>query len=66
MYKRVIFGPISNAHVAELNDINKREFGFLAVLAVCVLVMGLYPLPITEVMHASVTDLLQHVATGKL
>jgi NADH-quinone oxidoreductase subunit M len=66
MYKRVIFGAVANSHVAELDDINKREFAFLAVLAVCVLVMGLYPLPITEVMHASVTDLLQHVAAGKL
>jgi NADH-quinone oxidoreductase subunit M len=66
MYKRVMFGAIANSHVAELTDINRREFGFLAVLAVCVLVMGLYPLPITEVMHASVTDLLQHVAAGKL
>jgi NADH-quinone oxidoreductase subunit M len=66
MYKRVIFGAIGNSHVAELEDLNKREFAFLAVLAVCVLVMGLYPLPITEVMHASVTDLLQHVAAGKL
>ncbi|HSD37815.1 MAG TPA: NADH-quinone oxidoreductase subunit M [Rhodocyclaceae bacterium] len=66
MYKRVVFGAVGNSHVAELEDINKREFAFLAVLAVCVLVMGLYPLPITEVMHASVTDLLQHVAAGKL
>jgi NADH-quinone oxidoreductase subunit M len=66
MYKRVIFGKVANSHVAELTDINKREFAFLAVLAVCVLAMGLYPLPITEVMHASVTDLLQHVAAGKL
>ncbi len=66
MYKRVIFGKVANSHVAELIDLNRREFAFLAVLAVCVLVMGLYPLPITEVMHASVTDLLQHVAAGKL
>jgi NADH-quinone oxidoreductase subunit M len=66
MYKRVMFGAIANSHVAELTDINKREFAFLAVLAVCVLAMGLYPLPITEVMHASVTDLLKHVAAGKL
>ncbi|MEC5386977.1 NADH-quinone oxidoreductase subunit M [Uliginosibacterium sp. H3] len=66
MYKRVVFGAVANSHVAELDDINKREFAFLLVLAVCVLVMGLYPLPITEVMHASVSNLLQHVAAGKL
>jgi NADH-quinone oxidoreductase subunit M len=66
MYKRVIFGEVANAHVAELKDINGRELLVLGVLAVAVLVMGLYPLPFTEVMHASVNDLLKHVAVSKL
>jgi len=66
MYKRVVFGPIANHHVSELTDINNREFLFLAVLAVCVLAMGVYPFPVTEVMHASVNDLLKHVAISKL
>jgi len=66
MYKRVVFGAVANSHVAELQDINAREFGFLAVLAFCVLVMGLYPNPVTEVMHASVGELLRHVAVSKL
>ncbi|MEZ7896855.1 MAG: NADH-quinone oxidoreductase subunit M [Thauera sp.] len=66
MYKRVVFGKVANRHVAELEDINGREFAFLAVLAVCVLAMGLYPFPFTEVMHASVNELLRHVAVSKL
>jgi len=66
MYKRVVFGPITNHHVSELTDLNNREFVFLSVLAVCVLVMGVYPFPVTEVMHASVNDLLKHVAVSKL
>lgn len=66
MYKRVVFGEVANSHVAELEDINSREFLILALLAVCVLGMGLYPFPATEVMHASVADLLKHVAAGKL
>jgi len=66
MYKRVVFGAVANHHVAELEDIGGREFFFLAVLAVCVLAMGLYPLPFTEIMHASVNDLLKHVAVSKL
>jgi NADH-quinone oxidoreductase subunit M len=65
MYKRVVFGAVTNDHVAKLTDINAREFFFLAVLAVCVLAMGLYPFPFTEVMHTSVNELLQHVARGK-
>jgi NADH-quinone oxidoreductase subunit M len=66
MYKRVVFGAIANHHVAELQDISAREFLFLALLAVCVLGMGIYPFPFTEVMHASVSDLLKHVAVSKL
>ena len=66
MYKRVVFGKVANDHVAQLTDINGREFAILAVLAACVLAMGLYPFPFTEVMHASVDQLLRHVAVSKL
>ncbi|MDD3381376.1 MAG: NADH-quinone oxidoreductase subunit M [Rugosibacter sp.] len=66
MYKRVIFGEITNPQVAKLADIGYREFLILALLAICVLAMGLYPYPFTEVMHASVENLLKHVAVGKL
>jgi NADH-quinone oxidoreductase subunit M len=66
MYKRVIFGEVANPEVAALTDVNGREFLILALLAVCVLGMGLYPAPFTEVMHASVNDLLKHVAASKL
>ena len=65
MYKRVIFGAVANDHVASLKDLNSREFLVLGVLAVAVLAMGLYPAPFTEVMHASVNDLLRHVALPK-
>ncbi|MGL1832718.1 NADH-quinone oxidoreductase subunit M [Rhodocyclaceae bacterium SMB388] len=66
MYKRVVFGKVANDHVAQLTDINGREFAILLVLAACVLAMGLYPFPFTEVMHASVDQLLRHVAVSKL
>jgi NADH-quinone oxidoreductase subunit M len=66
MYKRVIFGDVANHHVEELSDINKREFAILAVLAVATLWMGVYPQPFTEVMHASVNELLHHVAISKI
>ncbi len=66
MYKRVVFGSVTNPHVEEMRDINKREFLILGVLAVCVLVMGLYPKPFTDVMHVSVNDLLTHVSQSKL
>lgn len=66
MYKRVVFGEVANPHVAELTDINCREFLILGVLAIAVLAMGLYPYPFTDVMHASVDNLLKHVAVSKL
>ena len=66
MVKRVAFGAVGNGHVAELDDISPREFLFLALLALCVLAMGIYPYPFTDVMHASVDNLLKHVAMSKL
>lgn len=66
MVKRVVFGDIKHQHVAELADLNKREFLMLGVLAALTLYMGLYPKPFTDVMHASVMNLLSHVAQSKL
>jgi len=66
MIKRVYFGDVANDNVRALTDINRREFAMLAVLAVATLYMGVYPKPFTDVMHASVAELLQHVALGKI
>jgi NADH-quinone oxidoreductase subunit M len=66
MVKRVYFGPVTNDHVKALTDINAREFLVMALLAIAVLAMGLYPKPFTDVMDASVADLLKHVALSKL
>ena len=66
MVKRVVYGAVANDNVAKLTDINKREFLFLALLAVAVLGMGLYPKPLTDVMHASVANLLEHAADSKI
>ncbi|MDP2027140.1 NADH-quinone oxidoreductase subunit M [Sulfuriferula sp.] len=66
MYKRVVFGNITNPHVEDMKDVSPREFSFLAVLAVLVLAMGIYPKPVTEIMHVSVNNLLAHVALSKL
>jgi NADH-quinone oxidoreductase subunit M len=66
MYKRVWFGAAVSGQVAALKDLSRREFWLLATLAAVVLVMGVYPKPFTDVMHASVTDLLAHVAKSKL
>jgi len=66
MYKRVMFGAVANAQVGALTDLNARELVVLGSLAAAVLFMGVYPLPFTEVMHASVNELLRHVSASKL
>jgi NADH-quinone oxidoreductase subunit M len=66
MIKRVYLGPVANDHVKELDDINSREFLMLALLALAVLAMGVFPKPFTDVMDVSVAELLKHVALSKL
>ena len=66
MYKRVIFGPVANDHVKHLHDIGGREKLVMLSLAVAVLLVGLYPLPLSEILHASVNDLLVHLARSKI
>jgi NADH-quinone oxidoreductase subunit M len=66
MYKRVIFGAVENPHVAQLTDINLREFIVLGLLALAVLWMGIYPKPFADVLHVSVDDLISHVMQTKI
>lgn len=66
LYKKVVFGPVANSNVEGMKDISAREFLILAILAIAVLALGVYPLPLTEVMHVTVDNLLEHVARTKL
>ena len=66
MFKRVYLGPVVNDDVKGLKDVNAREFLMLGLLAIAVLLMGVYPKPFTDVMDVSVAQLLKHVATSKL
>jgi|TARA_B100000315_G_scaffold27312_1_gene23414 NADH-quinone oxidoreductase subunit M len=66
MVKRVVFGPIENPQVAELKDLDRREFAVLMIVASGVLIIGVWPAPLLEVMDASVDRLLAHVAVSKL
>jgi len=66
MVKRVVFGTIQNPKVAELKDLDRREFGVLLGVALGVLIIGVWPAPLLEVMNASVDQLLAHLAVSKL
>ncbi len=66
MVKRVIFGEVKNDKVAALKDLNGREALMLGTLAFFVLLLGVYPAPLLEVMHSTVDNLLQQAVTSKL
>nr|WP_275584656.1 NADH-quinone oxidoreductase subunit M [Stenotrophomonas sp. NLF4-10] len=66
LYKRVFFGEVGNAHVAEMKDINGREWLVLGVFAVGTLVLGFYPRPLTELMEPSIAKLAMQIASSKL
>jgi len=66
MVKRVVFGEVANDKVAKLQDVNGREALVLTTLAIAVLLLGLWPQPLIELMDASVEHLLRHIAVSKL
>ncbi len=66
LVKRVVFGPVGNDHVAQLQDLNGREFLVLGVLAVAVLALGLWPAPLLDVMRPTLEQLVQQMMMTKL
>ena len=66
MVKRVVFGAVTNDNVAALKDLNPREFVVLAVLAIAVLLLGVWPAPLIEVMTATVDNLVNHIQISKI
>ncbi len=66
MIKRVVYGEVGSDKVAALQDINKREAFVLTSLAVAVLILGIWPAPLIEVMDVSIENLVQHIAVKKI
>ena len=61
LYKRVMFGKVEHKDVEVLSDINMREIAMFAPLVFLVVLMGIYPALFTDMLHASVENLVQHV-----
>jgi len=66
LVKRVIFGEVANAKVAALKDLNGREFLVLGVLAVAVLLVGVWPAPLLDVMRATTQHLAEQLLLSKV
>jgi NADH-quinone oxidoreductase subunit M len=66
MYKRVIFGPITNKKVAELKDLDGFEISAYALLAFMVIAMGVYPKPMLDYVHQTVSHTLAYADKSKL
>jgi len=66
MYKRVIFGEVANDNVKHLKDINSREKFILSMLAIAVLVLGLYPAPLFDAMHPTLEHLFEQMLHSKI
>ena len=66
MYKRVIFGDTANEKVAGLQDVSPRETLFLLLLAVAVLLLGLWPAPLFELMEPTLNHLVEHISQSKI
>jgi len=66
MVKRVIYGEVTNQHVAKLTDLHRREFIVLGVLAIAVLLVGLWPAPLVDMMSVTVRELVVQISQSKL
>jgi NADH-quinone oxidoreductase subunit M len=66
LVKRVVFGEVTNDHVAQLKDINAREWVVLGVFAIGVLLIGVWPKPLTDLMEPSISQLAALLANSKL
>jgi len=66
MYKRVVFGSVTNSAVNKMNDLDGIEFLVLFLLAVMVLLMGVYPDLFVSKMHQTIDQWLPLVASSKL
>jgi len=66
MVKRVVYGEVANDNVAALQDLNTREFIVLGILALSVLLVGLWPAPLVDMMNVTIEQLVDQIGHSKL
>ncbi|MEM1174986.1 MAG: NADH-quinone oxidoreductase subunit M [Pseudomonadota bacterium] len=66
MVKRVVYGDVGNEKVAGLKDLSAREFAVLSILAASVLLLGLWPAPLVDMMNVTIENLVAQIGQSKL
>ena len=66
MYKRVFFGEVVHENVAQLKDINGINTLVFVLLAIPIIVIGVYPNPMLNMFHATIGHILQIADTSRL
>ena len=66
MIKRVLYGEVANDNVLALQDLNAREFIVLTILAASVMLVGLWPAPLVDMMNTTIEQLILQVSQPKL
>jgi NADH-quinone oxidoreductase subunit M len=65
LVKRVIFGKVESQKVAKMEDLNIREWIVLGTFAAGVLLIGIYPKPLVDLMDGAVRDIVQNLMLAK-
>lgn len=66
MVKRVIFGDVANDEVQALTPMRSNEWVVLSVFAIGVLLLGVYPKPLTSLMDHSIAHLVEQLSLSRL
>ena len=59
LYRRIIFGKLTNNELLNISDLDKSELFILACLALPTLFFGFYPEPLLSTIEVSVSNLIE-------
>jgi len=60
LYRRVIFGMLSNSEIREMTDLNKTEIYIFTSLVFLIIFFGFYPEPLFNTVDISINNLIDN------
>ena len=66
MYKRVMFGNITNKLVLNFSDIDFNDKLVLSILTFVIILLGVWPAPFIDLIHPSIQHLIQQITQSKI